>query len=79
MNILNYLILILAMWSWCVLFFWLIQKPVFGFLNKKSCTATITPQAISRVYLKGAVSDFIIASYLTAIPILTGLVHTLYL
>ena len=78
MNILNYLILILAMWSWCVLFFWLIQKPVFGFLNKKSCTAAITPQAISRVYLKGAVSDFIIASYLTAIPILTGLVHTLY-
>lgn len=73
-----YLFLIIAMWAWCVIFFWLIQKPVFGLANRKSNPGKISITDLRDIYRKGSVSDFIIASYLIAIPILTGLAHSIF-
>lgn len=78
MNILVYPLLIIAMWIWSTLFFWLIQKPVFSVVNLKSSSSKPLLADVVKIYRKGAVSDFIIASYLSAVPIIAGYIGIVF-
>ncbi len=62
---------------YCTLFFCLVQKPFFGLYNRKSNPGEISIRDIADVYTHGIVSDFIIASYLTALPLIITAVHTM--
>lgn len=62
---------------YCVIFFELVQKPAFGAYNRVANTERLTAGDVRRVYSHGFVSDLIIASYLTAIPLLLSAIHTL--
>ena len=62
---------------YCVLFFEVVQKPAFGLYNRVVNTENLTAGDIRRVYSHGFVSDLIIASYLTALPLLVSGLHTL--
>lgn len=77
MNLLNYVIFIAVWWLLCFAYFQLIQKPLFGTANRHSCPEKITVSKIGAVFRRGYISDAIVASYLTAIPLIIGLLHTL--
>lgn len=62
---------------YCVLFFEVVQKPAFGLYDRVVNTENLTAGDIRRVYSHGFVSDLIIASYLTALPLLVSGLHTL--
>ena len=62
---------------YCVLFFEVVQKPTFGLYNRVVNTENLTAGDIRQVYSHGFVSDLIIASYLTALPLLVSGLHTL--
>lgn len=72
MNVLSFLVPALAYWLFCVAWFSIVQKPMFGFFNRKSARRNPGLKDIAAVYRHGNVSDRIIASYLTAIPLLAG-------
>ncbi len=57
------------------LYFLLIQKPLFGMVNSVTAGERIKWSDIVKVYRHGIVSDFIIASYVTAIPVLTAMLR----
>ncbi len=74
----SFLILATAFWLYCAAFFCVIQKPLFGLYNHKSMApGDNSLRNISRIYTHGFVSDAIVASYLTAVPLLLGALHTL--
>lgn len=64
-----YIFLTVGYWAWSVAFFTLVQKTVFFVANKKLRPKRLT----AAVYTRGFVSDAIVASYLTALPIFIGL------
>lgn len=61
-----------------VAYFALVQKPFFGLYNKAVMREKLSLSSIGQTYAHGVVSDFIIASYLTAIPMLVTGFHTLF-
>ncbi|MDE6187650.1 MAG: hypothetical protein K2G17_05925, partial [Duncaniella sp.] len=61
----------------CTLFFEVIQKPFFGLYNRHVNAERTTAKDVIQIYSHGLVSDFIIASYLTALPLIISAVHTL--
>lgn len=74
----EYILFAAAFWCWCVLFFILIQKPLFLFLNRESCPEKITFSSYLQVIRHGFVTDAIVASYLCAVPLILGLIHFLF-
>ncbi len=66
-----------AYFIFCTAFFCIFQKPVFGIYNHRSNSQSLNFSDICDVYTHGIRSDFIIASYLTAIPLLTATAYTL--
>lgn len=62
-----------AVWVWNMVFFIVLQKSLFALLNHKCTPHRPSAGEIWRVYAKGAVSDAIVASYLTAIPMILAL------
>ncbi len=74
----EYILFVAAFWCWCVLFFILIQKPLFLFLNRESCPEKITFSSYLQVIRHGFVTDAIVASYLCAVPLILGLIHFLF-
>lgn len=67
----------LAYWIFCLLWFSLIQKPIFGIYDRVCAQNTIKLSDILKVYRYGNVSDRIIASYLTTIPMIIGMIGTM--
>lgn len=61
-----------CIWLWTVLFFLLVQKPLFALLNHRSMPRSITLGDCWHTVVHGFRSDAIIASYLTAIPLLVS-------
>lgn len=74
---LNFLFLAAGFWIWSALFFELFQKPLFLLANHKNSKQSVNAPAVAAIYCHGFVSDAIIASYLTAIPLILGMVQTL--
>ncbi|MCM1075750.1 MAG: sulfatase-like hydrolase/transferase [Bacteroides sp.] len=61
----------------CTLFFEIVQKPFFGCYNRSVSKERITVADMVAVYRHGFVSDLIIASYLTAFPLIVSAIHTM--
>lgn len=59
-------------------FFCIVQKPLFGWYNRKLNVQTPSLRDVRDVYSHGIVSDFIIAAYLSAIPLLTAVIFTFF-
>ena len=57
-----------------LLFFLLIQKVIFGIMNRRSAGRKITLKDIWGVYSHGVSTDLIVASYLTALPLILSAV-----
>lgn len=74
----EFIIFTVTYFLYATLFFCILQKPLFGWYNRRSNTQPLTPTDIRDIYSHGIVSDFIIASYLTAIPLLTATIYTLF-
>lgn len=73
----DFIIFTAAYFALCTLFFCVLQKPLFGIYNRHSNTQRLSIRDINNVYTHGIRSDFIIASYLTAIPLLASTIYTL--
>lgn len=54
----------------CLLFFLIIQKPLFCFLNRSMSSEKMNAKELRKIYHYGFVTDMIGASYLTTIPTL---------
>lgn len=72
---LHFISFTVAYWLFCALFFCIVQKPLFGIANRKTGGELISLRRVWRVYRYGFVSDAIVASYMTAVPLLAGLAH----
>ncbi|MCM1477179.1 MAG: sulfatase-like hydrolase/transferase [Bacteroides sp.] len=70
---LKFLLLAAGYWIWSVAWFAVIQKPLFMLANRRG----VALKEIWGVYRHGFVSDAIIASYLTAVPLLAGVVQAM--
>ena len=66
-----------AYFIFCTAFFCIFQKPLFGAYNRRSNAQRLQLHDVCDIYTHGIRSDFIIASYLTAIPLLVSTVYTL--
>lgn len=66
-----------AYWCMAVIFFSVIQKPLFGLYNRRSSSRPIKARDVAGIYRHGFVSDAVVASYLTAVPLITGALATL--
>ena len=73
----GFVLFALIYFIFCTLFFEVIQKPFFGLYNRHVNAEKTTAKDIAQVYSHGLVSDFIIASYLTALPLIVSAIHTL--
>lgn len=75
--ILTFIILTATYWLTAAAWFELIQKPLFGLLNtRSSAPGGLSGSSVRAVYRHGFVSDAIVASYLTAIPLIIGALAT---
>lgn len=66
---------LLFLFSWfaaVVIFFAIVQRPLFIIYNRKSLEQPLTAKDIFNIYRKGLPTDCIIASYYCAIPIIIG-------
>lgn len=70
MIILSVLVSVAAYWLFCILWFSLVQKPIFGIYDRVCAQQSIRLKDVVNIYRYGNVSDRIIASYLTAIPLI---------
>lgn len=70
------LFLTVACFVWVTVYFALIQKTLFVLMDHQCVSRPITMCDVRDVYAHGIVSDFIIAAYLTAIPVLAATVRT---
>lgn len=70
----SFIIISAIYWLFCVAWFSAVQKPMFGLFNRKSARSKPGLRDIADVYRHGNVSDRIIASYLTAVPLAAGAV-----
>lgn len=77
-NILAFLVFVCVQWFWAATYFSLVQKPVFALVNRKSSPRGITFRDTVQVYSHGFVSDAIVASYLTAVPMLLGVTAAIW-
>lgn len=77
MKSLAYLITPMSFWLFCLVWFLIIQKPMFGLFNSRSAKRRPDIADIAAVYRHGFVSDCIISSYLTAIPLLIAMTGAL--
>ncbi len=66
-----------AFWIGCMIWFMLIQKPIFMFYNRKGHEDALHADSILGVYTFGLRSDAIVSSYLTAIPLIIGALATM--
>lgn len=73
-----YIVFVAALWLWAAIFFCLVQKPIFGLMNRRISASRVSFGDTLRVYRHGFVSDAIIASYLSAIPMLLGFVKVIW-
>lgn len=73
----DFVIFTIAYFIYATLFFCILQKPLFGWYNRKSNAQKLSFGDIRDIYTHGIVSDYIIAAYLSAIPLLIGTVYTL--
>ena len=65
-----YILLPAAYFIFVTLWFTLVQKPLFYLLDHGCNTRPFTSHDVAKVYTNGIKSDFIIASYLTFIPLI---------
>jgi len=63
---------------YCTFYFCVVQKPFFGFYNRVVNDSSTGMRDIADVYSHGIISDFIIASYLSAMPMILCAAHTLF-
>lgn len=77
MDIFDYILFSVSYWCWCLVFFLVVQKIAFYLANVGKSGLRPRFGDVCRVYRHGFVSDAIVASYFTAIPLIAGLVHTL--
>lgn len=77
MTALSFLLSAAGYWLFCVAWFSIVQKPMFGLYDHCCATKPITLRDIAAIYRHGNVSDCIIASYLTAIPLLIGAIGSM--
>lgn len=72
----SFIVISAAYWLYCIAWFTIVQKPLFALYNRHSSTAPVTAADTTAVYRHGLVSDIIVASYLTAVPLIAGAVCT---
>ncbi len=71
----RFVLFIISYFGVCVLFFEMIQKPLFGFYNRRANREKMRVSDCMQIYSHGLVTDLIMASYLTALPLLLACVH----
>ena len=73
----SFLLIAAACLLYGILWFAVVQKPIFARYNRRSCPEPITPATTWQVYRHGLVSDAIVAAYVAAVPLLAGAACTL--
>ncbi len=56
--------------SICIVFFWMVQRPLFCYYNRVSNFGKIRLCDLKQIYVRGLVTDAIVAAYLTVLPLL---------
>ncbi len=73
----SFIIPALIYWVFSALWFVVIQKPLFGWYNRRSSSGPLALRDVAAVYRHGFVSDAIVASYMTAVPLVLGLISAM--
>ena len=66
-----------ACWVWSVIFFMIVQKPLFMCVNRYASELPLGLKEIRSIYSHGFVSDAIVGSYLTAVPLIAVTVRAM--
>lgn len=74
---LTFLIIASAYWLLAMLWFAMVQKPIFCAYNRRGSSSPLSLRDIMAVYRHGIPTDAIISSYLAALPLLISLAATL--
>ena len=74
----KYVLFIILYFGFILAFFELLQKPLFCLYNRSTNSAKMSLRDVWQVYSHGFVTDCIIASYLTAIPVLSVWAYSHY-
>lgn len=74
----SFIVISAVYWVFMLAWFALVQKPMFGIYNHRLSARHITARDVAAVYSHGFVSDAIVASYLTALPLVVGFLSTLF-
>ncbi|MDE6231098.1 MAG: hypothetical protein K2M37_05720, partial [Muribaculaceae bacterium] len=72
----SFLLYSFIFWLCCLGWFLLIQKPIFILYNLKGHGSELHENSLVGVYLHGIRSDAIVASYLSAVPLIYGAIAT---
>lgn len=71
----HYLLFLISYYVAWVLYFMVIQRPLFIYWNRRSAKGPIPAADIRKIFSFGLKTDFIVASYLTALPLLAATVQ----
>lgn len=74
----SFLVIAAFYWIGCAVWFQIVQKPAFGIHCRKLAAKPITLKTVVNVYRNGFNTDAIVASYLTAIPLLIATLGQLF-
>ena len=66
-----------AYWLFCLAWFAIVQKPLFGLYNRRSSAEPVTADSTRQIYAHGLLSDAIVASYFTFLPLTGCMICTL--
>lgn len=73
-----FVIMAAAFWFYTAAFFCVVQKPLFGIVNRRSAGRRITADDVARVYYHGFVSDSIVCSYMSVLPLVIGFTYVMW-
>lgn len=74
----SFLVIAAFYWIGCAFWFQIVQKPAFGIHCRKLAVKPITLKTVADIYRNGFNTDAILASYLTAIPLLIATLRQLF-
>lgn len=75
--IFSFTIISAIFWIFTAAWFVVVQKPIFAIYNRKQSSAPLTPASLAGAWRHGFVSDAIVSSYLTGLPLIAGALSTI--
>lgn len=73
----SFIVISAIFWIFTAAWFLVVQKPVFALYNRRLSAGQLTAASLAGAWRHGFVSDAIVVSYLTALPLVAGALSTM--